>query len=104
MPVSSSFNLKAHFNKHGCPLSRKKKKLCRFYHTLSFLGANWARTRVWYQMPSLGKTREILSPGRTQAEVKKYLHLLLLGGQPACLAGPSLLVLACQEGLQEKTG
>lgn len=48
----------------------------------------------------MGKPREILSPGRTQPEVKKYLHLLLLGGQP----GPSPLSLACQEGLQEKTG
>lgn len=38
--------------------------------------------------------------GRTQPEVKKYLHLLLLGGQPS----PSPFSLACQEGLQEKTG
>lgn len=69
-------------------------------YTVVFLGANWTLSRVQYRMPLLGKPREILSPGRTQPEVKKYLHLLLLGGQP----GPSLLSLACQEGLQEKMG
>jgi len=69
-------------------------------YTVVFLGANWACSVVHYQMPSLGKPGEILSLSRTQPEVKKYLHLLLLGGQP----GSSPLSLACQEGLQEKTG
>lgn len=50
-------------------------------------------------MPSLGKPEEILSAGRTQPEVRKYLHLLLLGRQP----GPSRSPRPAN-GLQELTG